>query len=232
MQLSDRTNLIYRFRNGNYLSADDYASLINSMLNKFEDKFHGRWRRGRTYCKGDVVFYSEEELINTTIINKTGKPDNTNSEKQPEKVNDPKTVIARCNFWMMWTEPCICGEKPPPESPEHWMPFPDDGDWVALPEKGVMWAKVFNRVGIGIGPAPGDRTDERNYPQARLDVRRLSVPVDLKSDTPKSNDQKPDDQQPDKQKPDAPKSDAPQSGAQKLEAAPALTSHTPPPVTQ
>ncbi len=217
MQLSDRTNLIYRFRNGNYLSADDYASLINSMLNKFEDKFHGRWRRGRTYCKGDVVFYSEEELINTTINHKTGKLDNTNSEKQPEKVNDPKTVIARCNFWMMWTEPCICGEKSPPESPEHWMPFPDDGDWVALPEKGMMWAKVFDRVGIGVGPEAGDRTDERNYPQARLDVRKLSYPAALKSDAPKS---------------DAPKSDAPKSDAPKPESGSSSTSNSPPPVAQ
>lgn len=212
MELSSRNNLMHRFRNGSYLSEDDYASLIQSMLHKVEDKFHGRWRKGRTYCKGDVVFYCEEEAINRTLGSKPAKPDSTDLERQPETANSPQTAIARCNFWMKWTEHCICGEKPPPESPEHWMPFPDDGDWVALPEKRVMWAKVFDRVGIGTGHEPGDRTDDRNYPHARLDVRKLSDPVKLKSDAQKPNAQKPD--------------------AQKPETNPASTSNPPPPVAQ
>ncbi|MBD2095621.1 tail fiber domain-containing protein [Trichocoleus sp. FACHB-591] len=134
------------------------------MLNKFEDKFHGKWEKGKTYCTGDVVFYFQE------------------------KKGDNKTIIESCNFWMMWADRCICGDKPPPERPEHWMPFPDDGDWVALPEKGVMWAKVFDRVGIGIGSEPGDRSDERNYPQARLDVRKIGHPANEATPPPQSPD--------------------------------------------
>ena len=153
MALSNRETLKLQFQPGRHLSAGDFEALIDSMLNKYTDQFHGVWKPGRTYCHGDVVLYYQEEN------------------------HDGQKSIESCNFWVMKRERCVCASQVPPKDSECWKPFPDDGDWVALADKGVMWAKVFDRVGIGIGDEDGDRTDERNHPQARLDVRKISRPA-------------------------------------------------------
>lgn len=168
MNLSDRKSLKTRFQNDKYLSASDFEILINSMLNKFEDKFHGKWEKGKTYCTGDVVFYFQEK-------------DNTTSTNQEGRQEDTEATIENCNFWMMKSNQCICGKQPPPNALQHWMPFPDDGDWVTLPDQSVMWAKVFDRVGIGIGNKSGDR------PQARLDVRKIGSPANEETASPTSS---------------------------------------------
>ncbi len=55
--LKNRDELKSLFKNNTHLSASHFAELITSLLNKKEDKFHGVWKAGQTYQKGDVVYY-------------------------------------------------------------------------------------------------------------------------------------------------------------------------------
>jgi hypothetical protein len=57
MTLKNRTELKSLFKNKSYLSASHFAELIDSLLNKRDDQFHGVWKPGQTYQKGDVVYY-------------------------------------------------------------------------------------------------------------------------------------------------------------------------------
>lgn len=52
-----RLELRSLFRNKSQLSESHFAELINSVLNKRDDRFYGAWQRGQTYRKGDVVYY-------------------------------------------------------------------------------------------------------------------------------------------------------------------------------
>lgn len=56
-QLASREALRRTFQNRIRLSESHFALLIHSTLNKRDDQFHGYWRRGHTYRKGDVVYY-------------------------------------------------------------------------------------------------------------------------------------------------------------------------------
>lgn len=58
--LKGRDELRSLFRNKSKLSEEHFASLIASMLNKRDDRFHGLWQEGRTYRKGDIVYYDRE----------------------------------------------------------------------------------------------------------------------------------------------------------------------------
>ncbi|MBD2166893.1 carbohydrate-binding protein [Calothrix sp. FACHB-156] len=55
--LRSRNELKSLFKNKSRLSEDHFKDLINSMLNKHDDQFHGLWQEGKTYRKGDVVYY-------------------------------------------------------------------------------------------------------------------------------------------------------------------------------
>lgn len=55
--LKNRNELKSLFQNNTHLSASHFAELINSLLNKRDDKFHGVWKPGQTYQKEDVVYY-------------------------------------------------------------------------------------------------------------------------------------------------------------------------------
>lgn len=57
MTLKKRNELRSLFKNKSRLSETHFAELIYSTLNKREDQFHGVWRAGQTYQKGDVVYY-------------------------------------------------------------------------------------------------------------------------------------------------------------------------------
>ncbi|MDZ7962278.1 MAG: carbohydrate-binding protein [Aulosira sp. DedQUE10] len=52
-----RNELKSFFKNKSHLSETHFAELINSMLNKRDDQFHGLWQEGKTYRQGDVVYY-------------------------------------------------------------------------------------------------------------------------------------------------------------------------------
>lgn len=55
--LKGRDELKSFFRNRSQLSEQHFAELINAMLNKRDDRFYGVWQEGRTYRKGDMVYY-------------------------------------------------------------------------------------------------------------------------------------------------------------------------------
>ncbi|OUL35159.1 carbohydrate-binding protein [Nostoc sp. 106C] len=57
MTLRNRTELKSLFKNKSRLSESQFAELIDSTLNKHDDKFYGLWQDGRTYQKGDIVYY-------------------------------------------------------------------------------------------------------------------------------------------------------------------------------
>jgi hypothetical protein len=135
MRSISRNELKSYFKHNSRLSEDNFAQLIDSMLNKRDDKFHGLWRPGRTYCPGDVVLYHE-------------------------------------SLWILDSQGEICAHRdhPPSRDSDDWKSLiipVDDDDWEVLKDEGVMWAKVYEKVGIGIGSF---EHDER--PEARLDVRK------------------------------------------------------------
>lgn len=57
MTLHTRQELENLFQNKTHLSALNFAKLINSQLNKKDDRFYGVWKPGQTYQIGDIVYY-------------------------------------------------------------------------------------------------------------------------------------------------------------------------------
>lgn len=138
MRSISRNELKSYFQNNSRLSADDFVRLIDSMLNKRDDKFHGLWRPGRTYCPGDVVLYDE-------------------------------------SLWILDGQTGICSSRdnPPSRESEAWKSLiipVDDDDWEVLKDEAVMWAKVYDKIGIGIG-----NLESGERPEARLDVRQAEM---------------------------------------------------------
>lgn len=119
MILRNRNELKSLFKNNSKLSQDHFAALIESLLNKREDKFYGVWKAGQSYRKGDVVIYQGA-------------------------------------LWEMTSDSEICGKpsEPPSKDNHNWKSLiipVDDDDWEVIATEGVMWAKVFDKIGIGIG---------------------------------------------------------------------------------
>jgi hypothetical protein len=57
MTLKGREELKAYFKNDMRPSQTHFAELIASMLNKRDDRFHGRWQSGTVYRTGDIVVY-------------------------------------------------------------------------------------------------------------------------------------------------------------------------------
>lgn len=135
MAIKTRTDLKGQFSNGTKLNQGQFHDLIDSMLNKRDDCFMGKWRAGAVYRTGNVVIY------NQALWEVTPGPDG-----QPQEI-------------------CACK---PPGVGEEWqtliVPQQDD-DWEVHAESGVMYAKVFDCVGIGRMFNPPD-----DAPDAKLEV--------------------------------------------------------------
>jgi hypothetical protein len=83
MTLRNRNELKSLFKNKSRLSEAQFAELIDSNLNKKDDKFHGVWQEGRTYTPGDVVYYQGvlwEVQAATDICAQKDAPPGTASE--------------------------------------------------------------------------------------------------------------------------------------------------------
>ncbi|MCB0584417.1 MAG: tail fiber domain-containing protein [Phaeodactylibacter sp.] len=129
MALKSRLDLEGLFKNGRKISQNDFADLIESVLNKKDDKFLGEWKPGRVYYSGQVVFYGR-------------------------------------GFWQVITgkENGICSHEPPSKENPDWQPLivpVADNDWEVDEEAGVMYAKVYDCVGIGkiFEEPPGGRLE-------------------------------------------------------------------------
>ena len=132
MALMSRLDLEALFKNGKKPSEKDFAHLIESMLNKRDDQFMGRWKAGKTYRPGDVVIYNR-------------------------------------GLWEVAdsVEGGICAAEPPTKP--NWQELiilESDGDWKIHKDDGVMYAQVYDLIGIGreYDPEKGD------MPEAKIDI--------------------------------------------------------------
>ena len=154
MGIKSRTDLKGMFMNGTRPSQKEFANLIDSMLNKKDDRFFGHWRPGIAYQTGDVVIY------NNALWTVPPDPDGNDQE--------------------------ICSRIPPGEN-QDWdsliVSF-SDNDWEADEDTGVMFAKVFQCIGIG-----QRFTESGLVPEAKVDIseedkaRYLILPKPLEAPT-------------------------------------------------
>lgn len=135
MTIKSRIDLKEQFSNGKKLNEKQFHDLIDSMLNKRDDAFMGKWQKGMVYKTGNVVIFNQSLW-----------------EVKADEDGNPKEI-------------CSC--EPPGEGDE-WetliVPQQDD-DWYVDQESGVMFAKVFECVGIGKIFDP-----QVNPPQAKLEI--------------------------------------------------------------
>ncbi|AKG24556.1 carbohydrate-binding protein [Calothrix sp. 336/3] len=82
MTLKNRNELKSLFNSNTRLSVTHFHDLITSLLNKKEDKFHGVWKAGQTYQKGDVVYYQGAlwEMDEKEICAKDGEEPDKNQK--------------------------------------------------------------------------------------------------------------------------------------------------------
>ena len=88
MGIKTRTELKQDFDSGSIPTAEMYANLIDSMLNKFDDDFYGKWRAGAQYYPGDVVIY-QNSLYRVKL-------DRGSSGSQPAK-GKPQNIEPVCS---------------------------------------------------------------------------------------------------------------------------------------
>ncbi|MFC4873928.1 tail fiber domain-containing protein [Negadavirga shengliensis] len=135
MAIKSRIDLKEDFTNGKKLNEKQFHDLIDSMLNKRDDAFMGKWKKGTVYKTGNVVIYKQALW-----------------EVKPDAEGNPQEI-------------CSCV---PPGEGEEWqtliVPQQDD-DWVVDLETGVMYAKVFDCVGIGRVFDPNE-----DPPKAKLEI--------------------------------------------------------------
>jgi len=134
MALMSRLDLEALFKNGKVTSEQDFANLIESMLNKRDDQFMGRWKPGRSYRHGDVVIHNRGLW---------------------EVVDNEETKNG------------ICGAKEPAKPQwQELIILESDGDWKIFPDYNVMYAQVYERIGIG------KEYDPKNglQPEAQIDI--------------------------------------------------------------
>jgi hypothetical protein len=132
MALMSRLDLEALFKNGKKPSEKDFAHLIESMLNKRDDQFMGRWKAGKTYRTGDVVI-ANHGLWEVA----EGFGDGLCSKEPPSKPDWQELIILE-----------------------------SDGDWKAYKDEGIMYAQVYNLIGIGKEYDP----ENGEIPEARVDI--------------------------------------------------------------
>ncbi|MEL7159544.1 MAG: hypothetical protein AAFN92_02200 [Bacteroidota bacterium] len=160
MPVKDRTALRSLFKEGYLPAKSHYDDLIDSMLNRKEDQFFGKWVRGKRYCQGDVVLFGKSlylldiQPVVTEIIcaDDADTPvQETSVQTKGGKEEAPKG--------------CICSETEPPND-VNWCELElavDDRDWeILLDEESGDPLYVYQvKAAIGIG------TDR---PATRLEV--------------------------------------------------------------
>jgi hypothetical protein len=142
MVTKDRTSLKSLFQTKTVPTDKDFAALIDSMLNKREDQFFGKWRAGMGFQVGDVVLHNDRLYVFA------GK---NNSAVQAGAAQN-----SDCNC----DEDDCCGNTPPgpPCNCSCWQEMRldvNDHDWEIIydgahPANEIgMYARVYGRVGIG-----------------------------------------------------------------------------------
>ena len=63
MAIKRRQSLALNFSNGAIPTAKDYRDLIESMVNRRDDCFMGKWRPGMTYYPGEVILFGKSLYV-------------------------------------------------------------------------------------------------------------------------------------------------------------------------
>lgn len=145
-----RASLKLKFKNGCLPTQNDFADLIESCLNKRDDRFFGCWEAGVEYCHGDVVLSDKGLYMLQMVESETTKDcENDTHEQKKEK------------------HLCLCSNEPPHLDTKNWCPLKveaEDDDWEIVQndkdKECIMYAKVFGKIGIGT-----------KDPCARLDIQ-------------------------------------------------------------
>jgi hypothetical protein len=145
MAIRTRNELYNRFRNGCLPTEEHFRDLIHSMLNRKDDNFFGKWQSGMQYCPGDVVLYKKSLYVAITKAEDQDCAPADNRQLHEDKSSG-----------------CFCSDETPNEDTTHWRQLElevNDNDWQVSEEGGVMYAKVWGKIGMG--------TED---PQARVDI--------------------------------------------------------------
>ncbi len=132
--------------------------MLQSNRQKLKDLFHNKSQLSATHFA---------ELIDAALVRQDDKFHGLWRAGQVYRTGD--VVVYQRQLWEMVGETEICAksnEMPSEKQPNSWKSFTDDDDWAVLADEGVMWAKIFDKVGIGVG------FDENDLPKARLDIRK------------------------------------------------------------
>lgn len=105
--------------NGSRPSQKEFANLIDSMLNKRDDAFMGKWKPGVVYRTGDVVVH--ENALWVVPYDRDGKEQEICSKVEPGDNKEWDSLIVPIS----------------------------DNDWEADEDTGIMYAKVYGCIGIG-----------------------------------------------------------------------------------
>ncbi len=159
MAVQTRRTLKSYFQNGSIPTAQHFAHLIDSMLNKYDDKFHGIWQSGVQYREGDVVIYCRSMfmLVNPKACDTTATPAPKSAETP---CPDPNSSFSYCGTTF-------------PNEDNHWVRLEfdfEDKDWKINDKECYIYTypKVAKKVGIGIndGTVEGDPEP----PKAKLHI--------------------------------------------------------------
>lgn len=139
MVTKNRDALKTLFGNDAIPTVKNFESLIDSMLNKRDDMFFGKWRSGIGYNQGDVVLYNDRLYYFT------------------DKAHDPKKDLSNEEKKCECTDGDCCGNNPP-GSCHCWQYSKidtNDHDWEFVfdnhQKKIGMYSMVSSGVGIGTG---------------------------------------------------------------------------------
>lgn len=150
MAIKTRNELEKRFKNGVLPTANDFKDLIDSALNRREDRFFGKWEKASRYCNGDMVLYCDSLYIL--------RIDDSNGDTQEQEDDSGQTGTENA------PRSCICSITEP-SNDARWKPLTvrvQDDDWVVTDIDGntIMYAnETVKKVGIGT-----------TKPEAKLDI--------------------------------------------------------------
>lgn len=150
MSVKSRAALYQLFRKGYIPAESDFRDLIDSSLNRKDDRFFGCWRPGAKYCNGDVVLYGKG--LYQLRLEEEPEPCPPEGDETPQDTTDKE-------------ESCICSTEPP-DTDKRWCLLElemDDKDWVIIEDEQTgEVTTVYNvKARIGIG------TDS---PQSKLEI--------------------------------------------------------------
>ncbi len=148
MAILTRDQLSAKFQNGVVPSENDFRDLIDSLLNKCDDDFFGRWKPMVNYYPGDVVIFKNSlyKLKSENESQDTGKQTSSkaklkkNEDDCASDENDGNKGDPYCSS--------IC----PDEDTAHWVNLTfdlEDDDWEYNIANTLVAKDVNARVGIG-----------------------------------------------------------------------------------